>query len=276
MKRSLLMLTLFAWSLLTLSLTGDSAKAQVDPNVRVWHGFSWSPGNVNVTDAGLYIWSVNGNTFTGGLSLYGRGRAISGRFATDGTIDLAEINSATPIKLHGAAKATPAGNFIGMFSVTQGARNLGCVELLRLFQPSILPPDPYYPPDPYINGVTFGGRYFSENTRFVGRLQIAFDPAAHNPPGDHNPPADFTGKIIFGDRSFNFVSTFNDRVALNAYYKFDLVGHASGGIIPCVHVSGELVPAVRPGDASRLQGRYEAIDANGRVLDAGSFDIAAP
>ena len=264
--------------LCALGMTAGAAKAQIDPLFQAgdsWHGFSWNPGNTAMQEARLAVWSAGGGAFQGGLQLFGRGRAVSGRFTMDGSVDIVEINSTAPITLHGHTVRAADGSVSGLFSMAQGGRNLGPARLLRLFGAvdatvtGAVPPDPYFPPGPcYVGSILSGA------TGLATRSTLTFNPAS-TASSDRPQPSDRTGSLLLGDVSYTFVLSIDGHVLPDGGFKFDMIAHSTGAVVPCIRVSGELLPAVRVGDTQRFVGSYESVNTSMEVIDRGTFNVAA-
>ena len=257
--------------LTALALLPGPARAQVNPDVRRWQGFSWNAGTHNPpgyqpADSQLLVGRTLPSGFVGSLFLGGAWHTVVARTAADGSVDLTESGVARPLHLVGSATPTGGGTtrLLLHFQTADGATSF--VELLGL-----IPPDPYtvaVPPDPYFEGS------FQSRTGFSGRLSLTFE---HNPPDDR--PAAYTGKLTRGDRTYSFVATVGARANAEGRFAFDLIGVSPDAAAPLVHVTGsfspsEIAPCVRviPGS---IRGTYEslALLPAVRVADRGTLDV---
>ena len=275
---------------LVLWISGGAAKAQIDPFFQAgdsWHGFSWNPGNTAMQDMRLAVWSARGNTFLGGVSLFGKGRAVSGRFSTDGSVAITEVNSSVPITMVGRSTLAGDGSATMLIGLSQGGRSLGMARLLRLF-PALpltsggaLPPDPYFPPGPcYVGSLLIGLSSISAS--------LTVNPTPPNPTADRPQPSDVTGTLLVGDVSYSAVLCIDRNTLPNGNYKFDMIAHAVDTVVPCVkpvmvipciRVSGELhpgsiVPCIR--NTQWFAGSVERFDNNMALLDRGKISLLAP
>ena len=204
------------------------------------------------------------------LFVEGRWRQIKIISAADGSVDVLSIGADKGLKAHGHVIATGDRSYFARFTYQSGDHR-GYFELLRAFPPGTTadgrPFDPYrsvFPPGP-----TVGGKYVSAggNGGLIALL--------HNPPSDSVPPAFFTGSLAFQDLHFNIVGAISSHRFTDGGYPVEMLGQSalfSEGA-PFVHISGELLPAVRPGDKVHLRGVYSVMNGDGTVVDRGVFDM---
>ena len=284
-------LTLFL-GLGILWMTAGGAHAQIDPLFQAgdsWHGFSWNPGNTSSQDMRLAVWSVNGNTFLGGATLFGRGHAVSGRFSMDGALDITELYSSVPITMHGRTIMAADGSVSMLIGLSLAGRSLGMARMLRLFaavpltRGTALPPDPYFPPGPcYVGSLLIG---------LMGPsipASLTFNPTIVNPTADRPQPSYCTGTFLIGDVSYSAVLCIDHNTLPNGNFRFEMIAHAvntlipcikPGAVIPCIRVSGELqpgsvVPCIRV--PQRFAGTFERYNNDMALFDRGTFDVSAP
>ncbi|MCW3096982.1 MAG: hypothetical protein JWL77_2600 [Chthonomonadaceae bacterium] len=238
----------------------------------MWRGFAQS----NVVSSNRSAAALNaGSTQQDGflialLFVEGRWRQIESVMMGDGSVDVLGIGVDKGLKAHGVFLATGGGTYFAHFTYQIGDSR-GYFDLLRAFPPGPvvngIPPDPYrtaFPPGPCVNG-----RY-TNVSGISGRMGLTHDLST-----ERGPVAFFTGGLTFQDIHFNIVGAISAYRLTDGGYPVEMLGQSalfskSG---PCVHVSGELLPAVRPGDQTHLRGTYSVMNADGNIVDRGFFDM---
>jgi hypothetical protein len=238
----------------------------------MWRGFAQSV----VADTSRGFAALNIGTsqrdgyLIGLLFVEGRWRQIQTPVLCDGSVDVLGIGPDTGLKAHGFFTPTGDGSYFARFTYQAGGSR-GYFDLLRAFPPGPtvngLPPDPYrnaFPPGPCVNGK------YTNAAGIGGRIGLT-----HVPATESGPPAFFTGDLAFQDLHFNLVGAISANRLADGGYSVELLGQSvlfsKSGF--GAHVSGELLPAVRPGDHAHLRGTYAVMNADGNVIDHGVFDM---
>lgn len=238
----------------------------------MWRGYAQSSAADSIRGmAALNIGaSQHDGYLIGLLFVEGRWRQVQTPVLCDGSVDVLGIGPDTGLKAHGFFTPTADGSYFAHFTYQIGGSR-GYFDLLRAFPPGPtvngIPPDPYRSVFP--SGPTVSGKY-TNAASLRGLIGLT-----HLPATESGPPAFFTGNLAFQDLHFNIVGAISASRLADGGYPVELLGQSalfsrSG---PCVHVSGELLPAVRPGDQTHLRGTYSVLNADGAVVDHGVFDM---
>jgi hypothetical protein len=240
----------------------------------MWRGFSQS----NLTDnpRGMTILHIGSSSQDGYLIallfVEGKWRQVKSIALGDGSVDLLGIGPDKGLHAHGHTLLTGDGSYFAHLIYQMDGSVRGYFDLLRAFPPG--PTVNGWPPDPYRTAFPAGPSVSGKYTRAdgaSGRLSLTHDPSTES-----GPPAFFTGNLMFQDFHFNIVGAISANRLTDGGYPVEMLGQSalfskSG---PSVHVSGELVPAVHPGDHAHLRGVYSVMNADGNVVDRGAFDMA--
>lgn len=263
-----------------LGMTARPASAQIDPSNNPltpgssWQGFAWDTKSAANGGAGLALWSVQNSSFMGGLSLFGRGRVVSGRCNFgDGSVDIGETNSTAPIMLKGFIVPTKQGGYIATLGVTQLSRSLGTVKLLWLRKGSSMAG--LIPPDPYLSAnVPYSGRFQADSGDIHGLIGLLFDP--QRPAGDNaTPPSFLAGAMNMQDFHFRFVASIDPERKAGGY-GFDLLGQSTVALLPAVRVGGTYLTDAMTGKPIGFQGSYLLFNSMFSPFSGGSFSAFAP
>src|SRR5579872_7547640 len=183
-----------ALGLCALGFAARPAAAQIDPQRNPilagiqWQGFAWNPNASPNGGASLAIWSVQGSSFTGGVSYMGRGHMVNGRVSmADGSVTLVDALNSPPLTLTGRISPTPAGGYMATLAVSQSSRGLGTVKMLWLRNKFTR--DGLFPPGPCFSlTVGYSGKFQSFDGEANGLIALLFDP--ERKAGDSaNPPS---------------------------------------------------------------------------------------
>lgn len=238
----------------------------------VWHGFAQSSLTNSTRGAAAFNFgsAQRDGYLIALLFVEGRWRQVQSAVLGDGSVDVLGIGADKGLKAHGVFSPTSDGSCFAHFTYQAGDSG-GYFDLLRAFAPGRpvngLPPDPYrnaFPPGPCVNGK------FTNAAGMSGRLTMTHDPSTES-----GPPAFFTGNLAFQDLHFNLVGAISANRLTDGGYPVELLGQSAlfSKTGPCMHASGELLPAVRPGDQVHLRGTYSVFSADGHVIDHGVFDM---
>lgn len=275
-------LTALAMGLCAMGLTAKPAQAQIDPyrnpfaTAASWQGFAWDPSNAAGGVAGLAIWNAQptANTFNGGLSLFGRGRIVSGHYNTlDGSVDIAETMGSAPLMLHGMVVPTAQGGYIGTMRVMQLTRNLGTIKMLWLRKQRT--PAGFFPPGPCLGtDISYTGRFQGSDSDSHGLIALLFDP--QRGAGDNaDPPSIETGALMMQNLHCRFVATI-DPNGRDGAFNFDLLAQTDAPSLPAVQLGGTYLTDPITGKQIGFQGGYQLFNSMFNVFSRGSFSAFAP
>lgn len=240
----------------------------------MWRGFSQS--NLHDNTRGMAILHIGASQQDGYLIallfVEDKWQQVKLIGLADGSVNVLSIGADKGLHAHGHTVPTGDGSYFAHFTYQIGDGGRGYFDLLRTFPlgPRVngLPPDPYrsaFPPGPCVNGK------YTNAAGVSGRLGLTHDPSTES-----GPPAFFTGNLTFQDMHFNIVGAISAYRFTDGGYPVELLGQSAlfskSGF--SVHLSGELLPAVRPGDHAHLRGTYAVINADGNIIDHGMFDMA--
>ncbi len=264
------------WFLLGLcALFGSASAVRADNPFVVgpmWRGFSQS----SLTDStrGITLLgasSQHDNVLIALLFVENKWRQVQATTFTDASVTILGTGPDTGFQARGNFVPTGDGSYFARFAYQSGGHGRGYFSLLRSFPPGPVvngvPADPYrtaFPPGP-CDGM------YQNAAGAPGRMMLT-----HAPSTESGPPAFFSGDLLLQDTHFNIVGAISGNRLTDGGYAVEMVGQSANfsKVVPCIRVSGELVPAVRPGDHAHLRGTYSVMNSEGAVVDRGSFDMA--